>query len=96
MSEWISMSEEPDEGGFLLQLRLEDDVNQAEIRLLKGGAEVARGLALHCIRQQFVPGIKPNTHRPRPYDLHEDEMDWIAGKLGVERVHVEAGGDDGE
>jgi hypothetical protein len=86
MSEWISMTKTAGKDGFLLQLRFDGDVNKAEIRLLEDDVEVARGTAIASMEQHYVTGVEPATYRQRPFDLHEDEMDWIAAKLGVERV----------
>jgi hypothetical protein len=81
MTNWICMSDRPDNGGFKLQMRLEQDREAAEIRLLLNGIEVAHGPALTCAEQQFIKGFEPNTHKERSYDLHEEDVEWIEKQM---------------
>lgn len=83
MIEWISMSGEMDSGGFKLELLLKANREESEIHLLHHGSEVARGLALACVEQRNVMGLEPDTHRERLFDLHDDEIMWLADKLGI-------------
>jgi hypothetical protein len=83
MSEWISMSDEMDSGGFKLELLIKANREESEIQLLYYGSEVAHGFALTSVQQRNMVGIEPTTHCERLFDLHDDELMWLAEKLGI-------------
>jgi len=83
MTEWISISDKMDSGGFKLELLLKASRGESEIHLLYYGSEVAHGLALTSVQRKNMVGIEPNTHRERLFDIHHDEIVWLADKLGI-------------
>jgi hypothetical protein len=85
MSDWINISDRPDNGGFNIQLRFETDAESAEIRLLLNGIEVARSAVHECAEQQFIRGLDPERRKERSYDLHDDEIEWVENHLGIRR-----------
>lgn len=75
MTKWITRNKTPDAGGFILELSLGDEQNQAQVRLLKSGRVVAWGSASQSADAGFI------EHETDKYDLHEEEIAWIKGIL---------------